>query len=72
MNRNWYNKGFSTIQNLFVLEEFDSCGIEISFPDLRHTADSSSAEYSNGDNGAEHHRCLNSICPDNRFQTTLE
>lgn len=59
-------------ENWFALEEFDSSSIIISFPHLRHAADSRCAKYGNGNDGAEHHHRLNSIRPNDRLQTTLE
>lgn len=57
---------------LLVLEELNSPAIVIPFPHLCHATDPGSAEYSNSDDGAEHQHCLNSVCPDDGLQATLE
>jgi len=59
-------------KNLFALEEFDSSSIIISFPHLRHTANSRCSKYSNSNGSTEHHRRLNGIRPNDRFQATLK
>jgi len=57
---------------LLILEELNPPGVDISFPHFRYATGSGGAKYNNGDDGTEHHRRLNSICPDDRLQATLK